>query len=963
MEPFRATRLWNGLIKEFRNGMHPKRHRWRMRHYDNCFTSTEAIEFLLNHLHNDTNFGPWVTRDQTSRLLSKFIENRVIVEVKSSSSKGPFEDDGRLYRLCPSSPIKKLRSALNSRTNLRELAEASPKKRPKSVQAKKLPSRNPPTALTVPHTHTSALTEVNENNFVRRQSARLMSCKYVPRSISKDELEDLWKSSAITRLQRITGVSTIDDFVRVDEIQGRDIIQNSLHINRNNMVIIEDKSQDLPHWVLSAMRCLAHWPDRTDETGLPSYPGFERDVFKTVSNYFHSLSEPLLTYNLYDIITGSFLICDRRDRGLGDSPCELTTPPSVVTSTHLSTFGSVENLMLDLTMGWTPLTKFSGQSTEGINRVGCERRSMRRQLSNVTPVARRKNTSQSPSGGKGNDCHSSGTIFCLTSQKITSCEQNDQDEGWVQPCDGVEVDVAKTSLKELTCCPRKRPQSATVEYDHIRQKLNDPVTDVSPSNCVNSYGFLPMYADNSISTKQVCKNPKRYSSDSNLTSSRSVFCFQRGRLGFEDVQATNTNSRQPQSDLHYASTSCLISSNKDLSPDSGKDSFELSRSRSGSFRNRKKFSSLTNIDIKSDDNKHKKAPRSNLSFSKQFGSASEIFQKLFTKRKDKTTLQDQASCDSKIRPQQVNLAKSNKDFSSLPNNKRQTSPPYPSPLRATISQPVLIGRRNDSGSSIDSFYSAKSNLTRQSISSSSMKWSTPDEEQNSCKHSTSSTSLCLTDDQSYTVEGLKICCLLLPPPNRKKLYLLLKLMTKMVNNKELNLSQHMSTKSLVLQTFWRSILSCEVEVGLDEILAIKVVTYMMEHYDQIMTVSQELKSDVDERILYLRRTQVKFNAEEGIENNPVSYCQKISLDEYKQQKLSHSENAISSLLESIINNKTMPVKVKRKKLKKFQQEYPEIYAKRLPTTSHEAELFPQKPKIKQPMLNMKKSLTKLKSIR
>ncbi|XP_033097916.1 D-2-hydroxyglutarate dehydrogenase, mitochondrial-like [Anneissia japonica] len=54
-----------------------------------------------------------------------------------------------------------------------------------------------------------------------------------------------------------------------------------------------------------------------------------------------------------------------------------------------------------------------------------------------------------------------------------------------------------------------------------------------------------------------------------------------------------------------------------------------------------------------------------------------------------------------------------------------------------------------------------------------------------------SAGLCLTDDQSYTVEGLKICCLLLPPPNRKKLYLLLKLMTKMVNNKELNLSQHM----------------------------------------------------------------------------------------------------------------------------------------------------------------------------
>ncbi|XP_071953815.1 DEP domain-containing protein 1B-like isoform X3 [Antedon mediterranea] len=547
MEPFRATRLWNGLIKEFRNGIYPKRHRWRMRYYDNCFTSSEAIEFLLIHLHNDPSFGPWVTRDQALRLLTKFIENHVIIEVKSSSSKGPFEDDGRLYRMCPFSPIKKLRSALNSRTNLRELAEASPKKRPKSsVKPKKIVSTPPTSSLSVPFSkpalkevkeqqefvrHSSALLRVNEQQeFVRRPSARLKSCKVIPRSIGKVEYQEVWKSSALTRLQRITGVSTIEDFVRVDEIQACDIIQNNLKISHNKIVIIEDKSQDLPHWVLSAMRCLAHWPDRADETVLPSYPGFERDVFKTVSNYFHSQPEPLLTYNLYDIITGS---------------------------------------------------------------------------------------------------------FCL----------------------------------------------------------------------------------------------------------------------------------------------------------------------------------------------------------------------------------------------------------------------------------------------------------------------------------------CLTDDQSYTIEGLKMCCLLLPSPKRKKLHLLLKLMAKMVNNKQLNLSKQMSTKSLVLQTFWRCILSCEVEVGLDEILAIKVVTYMMEHYDQIMAVSEELKSDVQERMLYLRRSQVKYNETEDVENIPVTFCQQISTDEYREQKLSYSENAISMLLEDIINSKTMAVKDKRKKLKKFKQEYPDIYAKRLPTTSHEAELFPQKPKIKQPMLNMKRSLTKLKSLR
>lgn len=33
----------------------------------------------------------------------------------------------------------------------------------------------------------------------------------------------------------------------------------------------------------------------------PSYPGFERDVFKSVSDYFHSLPQPMLTFQYYEL--------------------------------------------------------------------------------------------------------------------------------------------------------------------------------------------------------------------------------------------------------------------------------------------------------------------------------------------------------------------------------------------------------------------------------------------------------------------------------------------------------------------------------------------------------------------------------------------------------------------------------------------------------------------------------------
>ena len=46
-------------------------------------------------------------------------------------------------------------------------------------------------------------------------------------------------------------------------------------------------------------------PNRIDEN-IPDYPGFEKDVFRVVRDYFCGLKEPLMTYNMYDVITNVF---------------------------------------------------------------------------------------------------------------------------------------------------------------------------------------------------------------------------------------------------------------------------------------------------------------------------------------------------------------------------------------------------------------------------------------------------------------------------------------------------------------------------------------------------------------------------------------------------------------------------------------------------------------------------------
>ena len=57
--------------------------------------------------------------------------------------------------------------------------------------------------------------------------------------------------------------------------------------------------------VLCILLCHDSGPEKV-EGDLPSYPGFEKDVFGVVRDYFMGLPEPLITYELYDVIINVF---------------------------------------------------------------------------------------------------------------------------------------------------------------------------------------------------------------------------------------------------------------------------------------------------------------------------------------------------------------------------------------------------------------------------------------------------------------------------------------------------------------------------------------------------------------------------------------------------------------------------------------------------------------------------------
>ncbi|KAM9386283.1 DEP domain-containing protein 1A [Pholidichthys leucotaenia] len=288
--PYRATKLWNEVTRLFRAGMPLKKHRQNFRYYASCFTASAAVDWLHQLLRNNSNFGPDVTRQQTMQLLKKFLKNHVIEDVKGRWGTEDLEDNNVLYRFPSTSPLKPIPSLTRVSTS------SSLKKRPsfrdkevffKFRNIKKQEKETLENIDPVLQAQQGGESQTKEERQMQRQE------------LTEDDERDLWKEITLTHLQRILGVASLGEVLDQRCVNPQNIIHNLTKVNKHGVVSLDDKTNDLPHWVLSAMKSLASWPKY--DSAQPSYPGFERDVFKTVSDYFYSLPQPLLTYELYEL--------------------------------------------------------------------------------------------------------------------------------------------------------------------------------------------------------------------------------------------------------------------------------------------------------------------------------------------------------------------------------------------------------------------------------------------------------------------------------------------------------------------------------------------------------------------------------------------------------------------------------------------------------------------------------------
>ncbi|XP_036207622.1 DEP domain-containing protein 1A isoform X3 [Myotis myotis] len=340
--PYRATKLWNEVTTSFRAGMPLRKHRQHFKKYGNCFTAGEAVDWLYDLLRNNNNFGPEVTRQQTIQLLRKFLKNHVIEDIKGRWGSENLYDNGHLFRFPANSPLKTLprrhpELRKNSIENfskdkdsifkLRNLSRRTPKKHGLQFSQENIENMN-----------CEIINEDQENSVDNRE-------------ISQKDIEEVWRYIILNYLQTILGVSSLEEVINPKQVIPQYIMYNMTNTSKHGVVVLQDKSDDLPHWVLSAMKCLANWP-RSNDMNNPTYVGFERDVFRTIADYFLDLPEPLLTFEYYELFVNILVVCgyitvSDRPSGIHKIQDDLQSS-KILHLNSLNSFKSTECLLLSL---------------------------------------------------------------------------------------------------------------------------------------------------------------------------------------------------------------------------------------------------------------------------------------------------------------------------------------------------------------------------------------------------------------------------------------------------------------------------------------------------------------------------------------------------------------------------------------------------------------------------------------
>ncbi|XP_072322380.1 DEP domain-containing protein 7 isoform X2 [Scyliorhinus torazame] len=284
MKPFRATRIWCNIIVALQSEVEVKRRRHHLKHHDDCFLGSDAVDLILSHLLQNNYFGQAeISRSKVVRLCQALMDNKVYEAVGTKlfgkDKESTFEDSNcSLYRFTTMHRQERVHFSTCTDTN----------------------------------PHDSSLEELLSN-----LSLKPVTSSHIETSqLSQTVVDEVWQEQTILRLLQLIELPILDTLLDRKEHRSKpqnestktDVITNDL-LDREILKAFGDSREN--DWLSSAIDLLEFLPDSRVVEISRNLPESSSDIdqckmllFDAIAKHYNQTKDPLLANDFFDIHTG-----------------------------------------------------------------------------------------------------------------------------------------------------------------------------------------------------------------------------------------------------------------------------------------------------------------------------------------------------------------------------------------------------------------------------------------------------------------------------------------------------------------------------------------------------------------------------------------------------------------------------------------------------------------------------------
>ncbi|CAK8673907.1 unnamed protein product [Clavelina lepadiformis] len=950
--PYRATKLWNDVVHLFQVGMPTKKHRHLLKTYVDCFIASDAVEWLHALLKANENFGPNVTKQQTVQLLKKFLKNHVIEDVFGKWGDESFSDNSQLYRFpvmtSPRSFSRKPLSSLDG--NVLKLGNCG-------------------------------------NNFTAKLSQKV-SAPSKKTSLAKTTIERIWQAAFLDSLKRALHLQDSSCILPSVEISLGNLIQNSTDVDLS-CIGFNQSVGDMPCWLLSAMKCLSTWPDG-DDSGLPCYEGFEKDVFQAILEYFQTHPAPLLTFQLFELFTTMLTRCE-----LLDEMCRGHTHSFAdkVSSAYLKQDLELKRIEKNLMQ--------AQMRHENIARHHSTRaKYCKRQLSNEDGFV----------DVEDND-------IADDPRQVYKLEERATRHAWENRFQSVrELDVLN---EETSFSSAKKPDlnadSNACSLPELRPWANDQKFPISSNTDYINLAFQKDLDNQQVSKSISTNDVDIHRSVEDLLLNMSL--SSRNELEMDLMTSVVDDGDQkceeepPICDRLSNSFHEILQESPIVEPkfteqiklSSGQTS-SVVQSHNWHFNQKTVACNAVSDNTLKNTHRHSSTTTNchqggckNAGYECDVEPVRDMHQRKHIYRarslRPPVVATSYPSCGNVSRSKSCIVARvevppvsqTKNDVNCNRVKSRIIRLPYVSAstsnYRVGGPRAHYLSRSHSSLGNKRIFHESLSTKQQmnppchhksvKSLNKFEPSFTAPSNEPQSpltAALDVARRKLVIEDNAMecpHSCEGFQLCLLLIPAENRRRLHLLLHLMSKMATNPRLiAFDKNKSTRNLLIDKFATCIIRASNEDKIaSQCLSERVTRFLLDHASVVMMPPEKLRKEVEKRKQQALNEKDKVistcDEPEHLLKRQYTFCKQVSNEEYDNHCGVTLNNALTGLLHDIVKNENLSEKEKKKKLKQFQKLYPDIYREHF--ASNQMNVETRQSASKKPLLS--NALKKLRNLR